>query len=100
MKGPYWGRLGLVNRDKSTKRWYNHRFSSPRSRGQGTSGGAGQPISGRRRCRQSLIPHFAEQSRDRMSASLMALVSEALAEVSQAATYPFLRTHRITSNFF
>jgi hypothetical protein len=32
----------IVNRDKSTKRWFNHRFSCPRSRGQGTSGGAGK----------------------------------------------------------
>jgi len=32
-----------VNRDKSTKRWFNYRFSCPMSRGQGTSGAAGQP---------------------------------------------------------
>ena len=47
-------RFGVVNRDKSTKRWFNDWFSCPRGRGQGTSGGAGQPISRRGRSHSAL----------------------------------------------
>ena len=41
--------------------WSNHRFSCPRSRGQETAGGAGQPISRRWRGRQSLCAVRARQ---------------------------------------